>query len=223
MKWELVIFDLDGTVLDTIQDLGEAVNYAFSRHGQPKKTLSEFRMMAGNGIRNLVSNALPENLRKDEAILSDFVKQFTSYYKAHICDNTKPYDGMPELISDIIASGATVAIASNKFQEGVEFLTRKFYPGIDIIYGERPGVPLKPDPACINMIISDVSARKGEIDRSRCVLIGDATSDIQAAATAGISGIGVSWGIRPVSMLLEMGVPEENIAFSVAQLRTMLL
>ena len=220
MKFNLVIFDLDGTLLDTLQDLGDAVNYAMSNHGFPTHTLDEFRYMVGNGVRKLVRRAMPEGLRTDEALHQECLDQFTDYYKGHLMVHTKPYDGIPALVSELQDNGVTVAVASNKFVEGAKTLINHFYPSIETILGDVPGLPLKPDPAMVNQILEQYGNSAAQ--RRLSALVGDAVTDIQAAAAAGITGIGVSWGLRPVSALLEIGHDPELIARDASHLRQLL-
>ena len=220
MKFNLVLFDLDGTVLDTLQDLGDAVNYSMSMHGFPTHTLDEFRYMVGNGVRKLVRRAMPDELKGDEDLHQECLAQFWKYYSDHLIVNTKPYPGIPELIKELQDAGVIVAIASNKFQEGADTLIHHFFPTIDTIVGDRPGLPLKPDPAMVNLILEQYG--NSATLREHTALVGDAVTDIQAAAAAGVTGIGVSWGLRPVSALLEIGLSPELIARDVNHLRQLL-
>ena len=220
MKFNLVLFDLDGTVLDTLQDLGDAVNYAMSLHGFPLHTLDEFRYMVGNGVRKLVRRAMPDELKQNEELHQECLGQFWKYYSDHLIVNTKPYPGIPELILDLQENGIEVAIASNKFQEGADTLIHHFFPTIKTIVGDRPDVPMKPDPTMVNLIL-DKYGNSATL-REHTALVGDAITDIQAAANAGVTGIGVSWGLRPVSALLEIGHSPELIARDVPHLRQLL-
>ena len=220
MKFNLVLFDLDGTVLDTLQDLGDAVNYAMSLHGFPLHTLDEFRYMVGNGVRKLVRRAMPDELKDNEELHQECLGQFWKYYSEHIIVNTKPYPGMPELIEELQSRGIEVAVATNKFQQGADTLIHHFYPTIKTIVGDRPGVPMKPDPTMVNIILEQYG-NSADL-RRHTALVGDAVTDIQAAENAGVTGIGVSWGLRPVSALLEIGHSPELIARDVAHLRELL-
>ena len=220
MKFNLVLFDLDGTVLDTLQDLGDAVNYSMSMHGFPTHTLDEFRYMVGNGVRKLVRRAMPDELKGDEDLHQECLAQFWKYYSDHLIVNTKPYPGIPELVKDLQDAGVIVAVASNKFQEGADTLIHHFFPTIDTIVGDRPELPLKPDPAMVNLILEQYG--NSATLREHTALVGDAVTDIQAAAAAGVTGIGVSWGLRPVSALLEIGHNPELIARDVHHLRQLL-
>ena len=220
MKFNLVLFDLDGTLLDTLQDIGDAVNYAMAQHGFPTHTLDEFRFMVGNGVRKLVRRAMPDEFKTDEILHQECLDQFTNYYKEHLIVSTRPYEGIPELVCDLQDRGISVVVASNKFQEGAKTLINHFFPTIETIVGDRPGLPLKPDPAMVNIILDQYGNSASQ--REHTALVGDAVTDVQAAAAAGITGLGVSWGLRPVSALLEIGHDPELIARDVPHLRGLL-
>ena len=150
MDTGLVIFDLDGTLLNTIGDLAVACNAVLAMRGLPQHTYDEYCHFVGNGIMRLVERALPEELRTPytvAAVRADFVK----YYTEHIDVYTKPYEGIPELVAEIARRGIRIAVASNKFQAGTEKLIRLFFPGVEFaaVFGQREGVPLKPDPAVV--------------------------------------------------------------------------
>lgn len=150
MDTGLVIFDLDGTLLNTIGDLAVACNAVLAMRGLPQHTYDEYCHFVGNGIMRLVERALPEELRTPytvAAVRADFVK----YYTEHIDVYTKPYEKIPELVAEIVRRGVRIAVASNKFQTGTEKLIRLFFPGVEFaaVFGQREGVPLKPDPAVV--------------------------------------------------------------------------
>ena len=195
MKYELVLFDLDGTLLNTIDDLGEAVNHAMAQHGFPLRTRSEYTKMVGHGVRNLVMKALPDDVRGDEAVVDAALADFMAYYTAHIDIHTYPYAGMQELVGELHRKGILMAVASNKFQEGTEHLVAKFFPDIPFVavLGNRPGFPLKPDPEIVNEVL-----RKTGVGKERVVMVGDSPTDMNTAANSGIEFIAVSWGFRNV-------------------------
>ena len=124
---KLILFDLDGTLLDTIEDLGEAVNHALQAHGLPVRAKEEFPAMVGHGVRNLVKNALPQHLKEDTAVLDSCLKDFVDYYSSHIDIHTKPYDGITELLHRLEGRNVKLAVVSNKFQKGAEKLVGKFF------------------------------------------------------------------------------------------------
>ena len=203
MKWNLVIFDLDGTLLDTIGDLGNAVNHAMTLHGWPLHTMEEYRKMVGHGIRNLVQTAMPEPQKQDEGLVDLALKDFVQYYTAHIDVLTRPYDGVCDILERLQAAGTQIAVASNKFQSGTEKLVGKFFPGIRFcaVYGNKEGQPLKPDAA----IVRGAMAAAGNPELSRVVMVGDSATDMRTAANGGITAVGVSWGFRTKEEIMAAG------------------
>ena len=191
---KLVIFDLDGTLLNTIADLGNAVNHTLAELGLPQHNLDEYRLMVGNGMRKLVMRALPDELASDDAFVDSTLAQFLLYYADHIDVYTQPYPGIPELISSLFNDGYKLAVASNKIQAGAEKLISKFFPDIDFVavMGNSPDYPLKPDAALVEYIM-----HKACTDRAHTIMVGDSGTDIQTARNAGIPVIAVSWGFRP--------------------------
>ncbi|MEZ3441838.1 HAD family hydrolase [uncultured Alistipes sp.] len=201
MKTELAIFDLDGTLLDTIGDLAVACNASLALRGLPQHSYDEYCGFVGNGIMRLVERALPEPLRSPENVTlmrADFVR----YYTEHIDTYTKPYPGIPELLSVLVRRGVRLAVASNKFQAGTEKLVRLFFPQIpfDPVFGQRTGVALKPDPA----VVEEILARTG-IARERTLYIGDSGIDMETAKAAGVRSAGVAWGFRTRAELEQAG------------------
>ena len=190
----LVIFDLDGTLLNTIADLAAGVNHTLAAHGLPEHTIDEYTLMVGNGMRKLVMRALPDNLAADDAFVDSMLAEFLKYYADHIDVYTKPYPGIPELISALSTDGYKLAVASNKIQAGAETLISKFFPGIEFaaVMGNSPQYPLKPDAALVEYIM-----QKAGTDRTHTIMVGDSGTDIQTARNAGIPIIAVSWGFRP--------------------------
>ena len=195
MKYKLVIFYLDGTLLDTLEDLGTAVNYALKSKGFPLHTMEEYPLMVGHGVRNLVTSALPEDRRSEEQI-DESLAAFKSYYTSHIDVYTQPYPGMTELVAKLDAAAVRLAVASNKFQSGTEYLVRKFFGGIPFvaILGNREGFPLKPDPEIVAEVL-----RKANTTREQAVMVGDSPTDMKTAANGGIRGIAVNWGYRDMT------------------------
>ena len=190
----LVIFDLDGTLLNTIADLGNAANHTLAELGLPQHTLDEYRLMVGNGMRKLIMRALPDDKASDDAFVDSTLASFLEYYAEHIDVYTTPYPGIPELISDLSTGGYKLAVASNKIQAGAERLIAKFFPDIPFVavMGNSPRYPLKPDAAVVEYIMD-----KAGTDRAHTIMVGDSGTDIQTARNAGIPIIAVSWGFRP--------------------------
>ena len=190
---KLVVFDLDGTLLNTIDDLSEAVNHAMQLRGFPLHTHDEYMMMVGNGVRNLVKRALPDNYKEDDNMVNDVLKDFKAYYTDHIDEHTQPYAGMRELLTQLHKDGVLMAVASNKFQEGTERLIKKFFPNIPFvaILGNRPGFPLKPNPEIVQEVLQKTGVRK-----ENALMVGDSQTDMQTAQNSGIRAIAVSWGYR---------------------------
>ena len=190
----IVIFDLDGTLLNTIADLGNAANHTLAELGLPQHTLDEYRLMVGNGMRKLIMRALPQEKASDDSFVDSTLAAFLEYYAEHIDLYTQPYPGIPELIDTLSAKGYKLAVASNKIQAGAEKLIEKFFPGIDFVavMGNSPKYPLKPDAALVEYIMD-----KAGTDRAHTIMVGDSGTDIQTARNAGIPVIAVSWGFRP--------------------------
>lgn len=199
---KLVIFDLDGTLLNTIGDLADAVDYVMRSRNLPEHTNAEYRQMVGGGIKRLVERALPEELSKNEQYVEECVTQFRRYYVDNIDRHTIPYEGIPELLRTLHNEGVMLAVASNKFQHGTERLVAKFFGDIEFIAieGNREGAPLKPDPAIIHNILC-----KAGVEQSDAVMVGDSGIDIRTATAANIDSIGVSWGFRFAEELYDAG------------------
>lgn len=217
MKNRLFIFDLDGTLLNTIGDLAAGCNYMLTLRNLPTHSLEDYSSFVGNGIMRLVERSLPAELRTKEYVAAAR-RDFVDYYIDHIDLYTQPYEGIVELINELDAKGCKLAIDSNKFQAGTEKLIKKFFPSIDfvMICGNREGVPLKPDTALVDLILDSAN-----VDKQHCAMIGDSGVDMQTACRAGITAVGVSWGFRSRQELQEEGA--DHIADSVEDLRNILL
>ena len=195
---KLILFDLDGTLLDTLEDLGAAVNHALALRGLPPHSTGEYRSMVGHGVRNLVAQALeasqmPGFDQASEALIDAALADFKTYYSAHIDVHTRPYPGIPELLARLHAHGVQLAVASNKFQEGTEYLIQRFFAGIPFvaILGNRPGWPLKPSPEIVQEVL-----RRSEVAPEDALLVGDSTTDMHTAANGGIEALAATWGYR---------------------------
>jgi len=190
---KIAIFDLDGTLLNTIKDLGKATNHALGMCGFPERRMEDYNGMVGRGIFNLFRKAMPEDAVNEENV-KRMADLFIPYYEAHMCDETIPYDGIPEMLEALDSNGMLIAVASNKYQEGAEKITRHFFGGIPFlkILGQRPGMPAKPDPEIIMEIIKE----DPEISLDKVVYTGDSDVDMQTGINAKIKTIGALWGFR---------------------------
>lgn len=190
---KLVIFDLDGTLLNTIADLAAATNYALEQYGLPTHNEEEYKFFVGNGINKLFERALPEDKRNDEYVMK-IRSEFVPYYDAHNSDLSKPYPGMNSLLADLQKNNIQIAVASNKYQAAAVKLVRQYFPNINFceILGQRDGVPSKPDPTIVNEISEHAGICKEEI-----VYVGDSCVDMETGKNAGVKTVGVSWGFRP--------------------------
>lgn len=189
---KLVIFDLDGTLLNTIEDLAHACNHALACCGCPPHEIQEYNMLVGRGITNLFKGALPPEKRTGEEI-EKMRRHFLDYYGRHKCDFTRPYPGICDMLDRLSSAGISLAVASNKYQEGTEQLVREFFGRQDFVcvLGQREGKPIKPDPS----IISEAACHAG-VTAAETVYCGDSDVDMQTGANAGVRTIGVTWGFR---------------------------
>ena len=196
---KLVIFDLDGTLLNTIEDLGNAANYALSLNGYPTHSLASYPFFVGNGVRNLIRKALPDDMRTD-SIIESLLKDCKEYYNEHNTDCTKPYDGIEELLRNLQDNGVKIAVASNKYQQATEKIIAHYFGDIDFVavYGQREGVNVKPDPSVVFSILSDAKVPKSEV-----LYVGDSGVDMETARRACVDSVGVTWGFRSEKELNE--------------------
>lgn len=196
---ELVIFDLDGTLLNTISDLGDAANYALKQAGLPTHSPQTYPRMVGNGVRKLIERVLPESMRTTEMV-DDRLKDFMGYYDEHMTDKTVPYPGIPELLADLTQRGIKVAVASNKYKAAVERLINHYFPNIPwaAIEGQQEGIPTKPDPSIVFEILSECPTPKAKV-----LYVGDSGVDMETARRACVESCGVTWGFRPLSELID--------------------
>ena len=210
MKYKLAIFDLDGTILNTLDDLADSLNHVLHSHSLPTHSLEEVRAMVGNGIANLIARAVPVETPTDlkELIYKDFMK----YYSLHCADKTRPYEGILQLIKDLKELECKTAVVSNKANSAVKILCDKYFPGLfDFTVGEQPEISKKPAPDMVNLVISNLDVRPDD-----AVYIGDSEVDIKTASNSNMDGIIVSWGFRNVSFLQEKGA--KTIAYTPADI-----
>ena len=190
---KLVIWDLDGTLLNTIADLARSTNYALRENGFPEHEVSAYNFFVGNGINKLFERALPEGAR-DETNIRRIRGAFLPYYDRHNADESVPYPGIPELLDRLARQGVKLAVASNKYQAATRALISRFFPTIPfaVVLGQREGIPTKPDPA----IVDEILARTG-IAREDTLYVGDSDVDMRTALNSGVDACGVCWGFRP--------------------------
>ncbi len=190
---QLVIFDLDGTLLNTIADLAQSTNYALEELGYPTHEEDAYRFMVGNGINKLFERALPEG-EKNEVNVLRVRQKFVPHYDLHNADKSRPYPGIPELLTNLQSQGIQLAVASNKYQSAAEKLITHYFPSIRFaaVFGQREGVPTKPDPT----VVCDILKETG-IAPKDTLYVGDSGVDMQTAINAGVTSCGVTWGFRP--------------------------
>lgn len=213
MPKKLVIFDLDGTLLDTIEDLANATNHALQKQGFPVHPVEAFRFFVGNGANKLIERALPDTHRSPEMV-ARLKKDFVTYYFAHAEACTKPYPGISELVQQLHTEGYLLAVASNKIHEATISLVKRFFPDIpfSLVLGQREGVPVKPNPQILDEIVNFCG-----VNKSDAIYIGDSGVDASTALAASIDFIGVLWGFRPQAELEQAGAlhfiakPEESL------------
>lgn len=200
-KYTLAIFDLDGTVLDTLEDLADSLNHALEQYGFPKRTKKEVRSYVGNGLRKLVERSLPAGT--SEATAEQVFDEFNSYYQIHCLDKTAPYDGIVQLLTDLRRQGMLLAVNSNKGDTAVqELCAQLFHNQFDVVMGEREGIPKKPAPDSVNEILRCLG-----VTRESAIYIGDSEVDILTAKNAGLDACIVTWGFRDKEYLQAQGAP----------------
>lgn len=192
---KLVIFDLDGTLLNTIADLGNACNFALKSMGFSEHAISTYNYMVGNGVRKLMERAEPD---ADEELVDKLLDIFRGYYDNHCTDNTLPYPGIKDLLADLVARGVSVAVATNKYQSAAEKIIQYYFPEIPFVavLGQSEGRPIKPDPSIVFAILNEFPVPKRNI-----LYVGDSAVDMETARRACIESAGVTWGFRPMAEL----------------------
>lgn len=214
MKYQLVIFDLDGTLLNTIDDLADSVNYALGLSGFPCREVREVKSFVGNGIGKLIERSVPEDTVWEQK--NKVYQDFTEYYRIHCADKTAAYDGVCELLKRLRAGGIQTAVVSNKADYGVQALCGKFFGGLlDLAVGERDGVSRKPAPDMVDLVLQKLG-----VSREKAVYIGDSEVDLVTAANASLDCILVGWGFREAGFLKELGA--ECVVSEVEELEALL-
>ena len=195
-----ILFDLDGTLLNTLEDLANACNYALNKFSFPTHNIEEYKKFIGNGIYKLVERAVPNN-KKDKETVEKVLETFSDYYNEHMIDMTKPYDGIVDILDELRAKGIKLAVVSNKKHEfTIEIVKKYFGDRFDIVFGHRENYKAKPDPTSVLEVIE-----KFNILKSECIYIGDSNVDILTAKNAGVKSVGVSWGFRDREELANEG------------------
>ncbi|MBQ8485027.1 MAG: HAD family hydrolase [Bacteroidaceae bacterium] len=214
---KLIIFDLDGTLINTIADLGACTNYALEKLGYPTHDIESYKFRVGNGINNLFRRSLPEGEKTDENVLR-VRREFIPYYNAHNTDLSRPYPGMVELLEALQTEGILLAVASNKYQEATTKIIGELYPSIrfSAVLGQREGINIKPDPQIVFDILQATGADKADV-----LYVGDSGVDMQTGLNAGVETCGVTWGFRPRTEL-EPFHPQ-HIVDSVEELRQIIM
>lgn len=187
----IIIFDLDGTLINTIDDLGQACNHALAACGYPTHRIEDYPRLVGNGVNKLIERALPEQHRNEATVLR-LREHFVPFYDQHNCDFTRPYEGIPELLKTLKEQGHFLAVASNKYQSATEKIVAQLFPSIfDIVLGEREGIARKPNPQIVYDILDSqlVSPNSGDI-----LYIGDSLVDAETAKAAGVRFAACTWG-----------------------------
>lgn len=198
-RYTLAIFDLDGTILDTLDDLCGSLNYALAKNGFPMRTKEETMRFVGNGIRNLVRLGMPASSGEEQT--EQVYKDFSAHYGEHYADKTKPYDTIIPTLESLVERGIKIAVVSNKADEVVQKLCKKYFDGlINVAVGEKEGVRRKPAPDAVFQVLNSL-----KIERKHAVYVGDSEVDIMTAANAGVDCISVSWGFRSRDFLFANG------------------
>lgn len=199
MKYKALICDLDGTLLNTLEDLMDSVNYGLENRGMRKITLEQTRRYVGNGVAKLIERAVPEGTSKEDT--AEILKDFRSYYNEHSQDKTKPYDGVVEMLTRAKSAGMKLAIVSNKIDSAVGELAEVYFPGlIDVAIGETPDVPKKPAPDMIYKALRELG-----VESEDAVFIGDSDVDVATGLNSGVDMVTVLWGFRDREELEEAG------------------
>ena len=201
MTKRYAIFDLDGTLLDTLDDLTDSMNYMLGKHNFPLRTRNEVRNFVGNGVRKLVERAIPTEYKADDEFIDKFYNDFSLYYNSHSDVKTSPYPGTLDMLDKLLENGFDIAIVSNKIDSAVKSLSAKFFGGrIRSAIGEKPSIRHKPEPDMVFMAMEEMGA-----DKENSIYIGDSEVDIQTAKNAGIPCISVLWGFKDRNFLEDSG------------------
>ncbi|MCP3099726.1 HAD family hydrolase [Myxococcus sp. K15C18031901] len=195
MRLRAVLFDLDGTLVDSLGDIADAMNHALARHGLPTHPEVAYRHFVGEGVRELARRAVGAG---QEALAAPVLETYHAYYDTHLFDRTAYYPGIPAMLTALAEQGVALGVLSNKSDDFVKRLVAKLLPGVPFgaVYGERPGMPRKPDPTAALALAAELGMAPGA-----CGFVGDTAVDMLTARAAGMYGVGVTWGFRDVHEL----------------------
>ncbi len=203
-----LIFDLDGTLLDTLTDIGEAANRALADAGFPAHSMDAFRTLVGDGVVVLFQRALPQLPAKDPAVIDQCVARFKHHYDLLWDQTSRPYDGIETMLDQLSAQGATLAVLSNKPDEFTQICVNRFLHNyhFSVVLGSKPDFPCKPHPEGVHRILRSLSTNAGtSLTAEQCLYLGDTNTDMQTALSAGCIPIGVTWGFRTADELRQAG------------------
>lgn len=196
---DTILFDLDGTLLNTLEDLADGVNHALRKMNFPERSLEEVRQFVGNGVAMLIKRAVPDGT--SEELANTCLQYNKEYYSTHVNEKTRPYEGILPLLKELKAKGYKVGVVSNKYDSAVKALCRLYFSDyVEIAVGNRTGVPTKPAPDCVYSAMEELGSSPG-----RTVFVGDSDVDVRTAHNAGLPCIGVSWGFRGRAFLEQAG------------------
>lgn len=187
-----IIFDLDGTILNTLEDLAAATNWVCEQHGWPAHKVEEYKYFVGNGAPKLLSRVVPDGVELTDALHQQLLEEFTQRYNAHKEDKTTVYAGMPQALKRLKEAGLTLAVLSNKPHGAAFPVVERYYPGVfDAVQGALPDLPVKPDPTLLHKLMGELGATAADT-----LFVGDSNVDIRTAKNGGLTGCGVLWGFR---------------------------
>lgn len=201
LKFSYVIFDLDGTILDTLEDLADATNWVCAQHGWPVHPLEAYKGFVGNGAGKLLERVTPSIVELTPELRRTLMAEFSQRYTAHSANKTHAYEGMPQALARLKAAGVRMAVLTNKPHAAAGPIVERYYPGVfDAVQGAVVGAPLKPDPTVLLALLERLGASKDET-----LFVGDSNVDIRTGKNAGLAACGVLWGFRTRAELTAEG------------------
>lgn len=202
LKYKAAIFDLDGTLINSLADLADSVDEAMTHYGFPTHTFEEYRYFVGNGARKLIERSLPKDKASDPDFVSEVLEYYNGCYERRLTNKTKPYDGIMEMLTKLQSNSIPMGVCTNKQHFAAEEIVNKLFPNIKFgsVIGDKKGLPRKPDPTKVLQI-----AKLFDVKPEYVAYFGDTIVDMKTAHNAGFLSIGVTWGFRPESELIESG------------------